>query len=139
MTRLRRLAAVSVTAGVLLSASACGTSVPVAVGSYTVTFVYTIKPGAPNRFGIGEHSGTMSLVLAPDGHFVLTSLARAGGSLKGSWSEVKSKVTLSSGTGTSKVILIASLKGRNLQERGSKVLGLSGPIGYAVEWRAIRD
>jgi hypothetical protein len=125
------------TLGTLLSLAACGPPVPTAVGSYKVTFVYKPTPGTP-PFVIGNADTVGSLVLTADGHFVINSLSHRGGMFKGSWSQSTDQVTLSRKKGTTTLVLIAMLKGKNLRDGHIEYLGTPAPVGYTEPWYAVR-
>jgi len=136
MTRFRRVAAVLVTLGTLLSVSACGTSVPAAVGTYKATFVTTPKPGVASAF-IANPDEEFSLVLNGDGHFVMKFLG-PGVTFKGTWSQFKDQITLSEVNRLTKIKFVAVQKGRSLREGHIEYLSRPGPVGYTLTWSAVR-
>jgi len=140
MARFRRAVALLVTLGTLLSLSACGTSVPAAVGSYRATFVLVPIPGAPPSGLTGKLSVVYSLVLSSNGHFVMTSHV---GSLNGTWSEARDHVRLTgvgapAGVDPSKFVLMARLKDRNLLDGTLDLPGQKPSVAYTPHWSAVR-
>ncbi len=134
MARLSRFAAGVATIGTLMLLSACGTSVPAAVGSYKVTFVVTKNPGSIG-FIVGSPDSAFSLALNEDGHFVMKPSGHAGATFKGTWSQSEDVVTLNS----SKNRFVARLNGKNLQKGLVAYLGRPPPTGAStLSWSAVR-
>jgi hypothetical protein len=138
VTRLARAVAVLVTLASLLSLSACGSSVPSAVGSYRATFVYAPTSVDANDFVVGNANSVFALVISADGHFVMTSRGHQGTVFHGTWSQAKSAVTLSETRGTNKVEFVARQEGKNLRQGHIEYLSRPAPVGYTLPWYAVR-
>jgi len=128
---LRRVAVV-VTC--LLALSACGESVPAAVGSYRVTIVPTSSPRLQTFF-VNGNSDVLSLVFSADGHYVMTpSPGHTGTTFKGTWTESDSAVALTS----PQVQFVAQLQGKNLRHGHIVYVRETAPSGYTITWSAVR-
>jgi hypothetical protein len=138
VTRLGRAVAVLVTLASLLSLSACGSSVPSAVGSYRATFVYAPTSVEAKEFVVGNANSIFALVITADGHFVMTSRAHHGATFQGTWSQAESTVTLSEKRGTNKIEFVALQEGRNLRQGHIEYLSRPAPVGYTEPWYAVR-
>jgi hypothetical protein len=132
MARVRRLTAVLVTLGTLLSLSACGTSASLVVGTYKATIVTTAVSFQAQFFSGG--TSAFSLVITADGHFVMESRYHPLVTWKGTWSESNDHVTLK----TSKIEFNAVEKGDNLQQGRIEYLSRHEPTGYEQSWSAVR-
>jgi hypothetical protein len=131
---LRRLIAVFVILGTLLSLSACSTtSVSSVTSSYKATFVATPQPGPMSGF-FAVSNNVFHLVLYGNGRFVMVSSDRTGTTFKGTWNQSKDVLTLNSRNNQ----FVALRKGRNLRDGRVGYLGRSPPTGYVVTWSAVR-
>jgi hypothetical protein len=134
MTLLRRLAVFLVTLGSVLAVSACTTtSVPSVVGSYKATFVDHPQPGPMSGFFVGSNS-VFALLLDGNGRFVMASSDHARTTVRGTWSESKDVLSLTS----PKNQLIALVQGANLRRGRVAYVGRSAPTTYTLTWSAVR-
>jgi hypothetical protein len=138
VTRLGRAVVVFVTLASLLSLSACSSSVPAAVGSYRATFVYAPTSVEAGDFVVGNANSIFALVITADGHFVMTSRGHHGTTFQGTWSQAKSKITLSEKRGTNKIEFVAIQEGKNLRQGRIEYLSRPAPVGYTLPWYAVR-
>jgi hypothetical protein len=138
VTRPRRIAAVLFALAAIVSLSACGSSIPSAVGSYKTTIRDTPESAQAKAFVVGKSNDVFSLVISANGHFVMKHLGHPAGAFNGTWSQTKDRVTLSEAKGTTKIMFVALQKGGDLRDGRIEVIGTDLDPGFRLSWSGVR-